>query len=106
MALGRTVEELSQTLSLEEFNQWQEFLVAEPLPSERIDEAGSVVAAVIVNVNRGKGSPSRQPDEFNMTKERLKRWNARFGIRKVVDQDVQEANHLKSFILSMGGSVR
>jgi hypothetical protein len=91
------VAELGETMSLSEYTEWQDFYRTEPFLAERVDLAGALVASIIVNVNRGKGSKMASVDDFMLVANGLK--SAR------VANDDDGSAHLRSFILSMGGSV-
>jgi hypothetical protein len=63
-SLGRTLEELGETCSAQEFGLWQALYQQSPWGPERIDLAGGVVAATIANVNRGKDQAAFSPLDF------------------------------------------
>lgn len=92
-----TVQELTHRMSLGEYQGWVEFLTAEPPLSERVDLAGALISSVISNANRSKNSRPFSIEDFMVVRSVLQRRAAR-------DED-PEANHLKVFVLSMGGSV-
>ena len=52
--LGRTLEELGQTCSAQEFGLWQALYEADPWGPLREDLAAGVIASTLANVNRGK----------------------------------------------------
>lgn len=52
---GRTVEELSETMSLEEFLRWMAFAALEPFGEERQDWRVAMLMAQQANMHRGKG---------------------------------------------------
>lgn len=59
-----TVAELEDRMSLAEVSRWARFEADEPFLSTRIDLAGGIVASVVANVNRGKGSPPYDALDF------------------------------------------
>ena len=63
-SLGRTLEELGETCSANEFGLWQALYAQDPWGSVRIDVAGAVVAATIANCNRAKDTPAFKPVDF------------------------------------------
>ena len=50
--LGRTVQELGETMAAQEFGYWQAEYQREPWGDFRTDLAGGMVASVVANVNR------------------------------------------------------
>lgn len=62
--LGRTVQELGETLTAEEFAMWQAEYQREPWGEFRIDLAGGVMASTLANVHRGKDTQPFTPVQF------------------------------------------
>lgn len=61
LALGRTVDELSENLGYEEFLEWMEYYSFEPFGEWRADVRSGLVASVIANVNR---DPTKVPEPY------------------------------------------
>lgn len=47
-----------------EMHRWMAYEAVEPFLSTRVDLAGGIVASIVANVNRGKGSPAFDPLDF------------------------------------------
>jgi hypothetical protein len=61
LALGRTVDELYDTVSAEEFDRWAEYHSIDPFGEWRADVRSGLIASVIANVNR---DPTKKPDAY------------------------------------------
>lgn len=95
-----TVDELKDRISYREYRQWQEFAIAEPFPSERVDLAGALVSTVVFNTNRGKGKPA-EIEDFMLIRRGLK------NLEKAQQPPAeQEDLHLISTMLAFGGKIR
>jgi hypothetical protein len=66
LRLGRTVAELQDTMSGEEFSQWAAYDLISPIGDERGDWQAAVVASVIAETNRDSRKRPRafQPKDF------------------------------------------
>ncbi len=64
LALGKTVGELSEELSDAEFQEWMSFYRMEPFGEDRADLRAGIIAATIVNVQRGKKGRPVKPTDF------------------------------------------
>lgn len=64
MQLGRTVEELLETISAEELEEKIELYRLDPWGEWRADWRAGQIAATIANVNRRKGSKAFEPSDF------------------------------------------
>ena len=60
--LGRTVQELGETMSAQEFGIWQAEYNRQPWGDFRTDLAGGMVASVMANVNR---DPKAKPTPYS-----------------------------------------
>ena len=63
-SLGRTLEELGETCSAQEFGLWAALYEIEPWGPTRHDLAAGVIASTIANVHRGKDVPAFKPLDF------------------------------------------
>ena len=61
LALGRTVGELEQTMSINELREWSVFAETEPFGDVRADFRSAMVATVIAKVN---GNKHAKPTDF------------------------------------------
>jgi hypothetical protein len=61
LALGRTVDELAETLSYEEFLRWWDFYLVDPFGEWRADLRSGIVSSVIANVNR---DATKRPEAY------------------------------------------
>jgi len=84
-------------MSLSEYQAWVEFLTVEPPLSERVDLAGALVSSVISNANRSSKSKVFSIEDFMIVRSSLQ--------RRVGKSEDLEVNHLRAFIVSMGGSI-
>jgi hypothetical protein len=55
LALGRTVAEIEDGMSIREFDGWRQFVMTHPLPADLIDTHLSRLLATLGNVNRPAG---------------------------------------------------
>lgn len=55
--MGRTVGELSATMTSAELSEWMAYDLVEPFGQVRQDQANRLLAAVLVNANRGDNPP-------------------------------------------------
>lgn len=62
--MGRTVAELTETLSAQEFAMWCAFDRIEPIGALRGDVQAGVIASTVANVNRGKNTRAYTPADF------------------------------------------
>jgi hypothetical protein len=63
LALGRTVQELEQTMGSGEFSEWKAYYATEPFGQWRDNFHAAQIASILHNVNRGKGA-AVTPDDF------------------------------------------
>jgi hypothetical protein len=70
LALGRTAQELEETLSEREWIEWEMFQRAEPIGMERDDWRLALLTAHFVNAHRPRNSPASTPAEFVFLPER------------------------------------
>lgn len=63
-SLGRTLEELGETCSAQEFGLWQALYADDPWGPARAELVGGVIASTIANVNRGKDTEPFKPLDF------------------------------------------
>ena len=61
---GRTVEELIDVMTVEEFLRWMAFFSLEPFGDDRADWHNAMILAQNYNMNRGKGKRVLTPDKF------------------------------------------
>lgn len=64
LALGRTVAELDDTLTAEEWLDWLAYSAVEPFGPPRGDLQAGIVASVVVNALRGKKGKTVSPTDF------------------------------------------
>lgn len=60
--LGRSVRELLATLDAAELAEWEAFYAVEPWGEQRRDWQTALLASILANQWRGKGSPARVKD--------------------------------------------
>ena len=90
---GRTVEELNERMTLDEFIGWMAFSALEPFGDDRADWHNAMTLAQQANINRKKGRRAYSPDKFL-----LKFRNERPG------QNIQQMEMaLKAQYYAMGG---
>jgi hypothetical protein len=100
LALGSTVGELEQRLSLREYWEWQEFFRLEPPIGERVDLMGALVASILANIHRKQGASQIEIDDFMLVSQQMRQEYA----PPETPEEYAE-NHLKEFILSIGGRI-
>ena len=61
---GRTVEELIDVMTVEEFLRWMAFFSLEPFGDDRADWHNAMLLAQNYNMNRKKGKRVMTPDRF------------------------------------------
>lgn len=64
MALGLTVRELLARVDGRELAEWEAYAQIEPWGEWRADYRAALVASVIANANRGKGTKPFTPADF------------------------------------------
>lgn len=64
MALGRTVEELLDSISWEELNDWARFDAVDPIGERRADMRSAQQCALMANINR---DAKRRPEPFQVS---------------------------------------
>lgn len=64
MALGRSVEELSQTVSARELDDWFAYWNLEPWGAYRDNLHMATLTALTFNINRGNGQQAKKPEDF------------------------------------------
>lgn len=105
MALGMTVSELGERMTLAEYHQWCEYLSLEPVLEERVDLAGAVVASAVANVNRARGAKPYPIDDFMFVANGIRDHYENKKSSTSEQADIEAATQLKMFILRMGGKV-
>lgn len=89
LALGRTVEELSHSITSSELTEWQIYDNLRPFGLEREDILTAKICQTLVNINRGKGkSPYKLKDFITFRK-----------IGSIVQK--QSVDHMKQIMMSM-----
>ncbi|MCP5018060.1 MAG: DUF4035 domain-containing protein [Ketobacter sp.] len=73
LALGRTVQELDQTLTSTELTYWIAYDHLYPFGSARDNIHAAMIAATIANANRGKNQPPITVDDFMLKSQAEKR---------------------------------
>ncbi|MEQ8251579.1 MAG: hypothetical protein RIB41_10110 [Oceanibaculum nanhaiense] len=71
--LGRTVEELSRSLSSAELSEWMAFDRLEPIGGPAADLRAGIVASTVANVARGKRGKAFSPADFMPAQAREKK---------------------------------
>lgn len=61
---GRTVEELNERMTLDEFIGWMAFSALEPFGDDRADWHNAMILAQQANMNRKKGRAAYKVDRF------------------------------------------
>jgi len=61
---GRTVEELSDTMSVDEFLTWGAYMTIEPFGDDRADWRNAMAMALQANMNRKKGKSPTPVHKF------------------------------------------
>lgn len=87
-------------MSYPELCRWREFAALEPLPSERVDIAGAVVASTLANINRRSGAKPASLSDFMIVEKVMSRASE---LSKTEEE--READHLRATILALGGSI-
>lgn len=73
LALGRTVQELDNTLSSTELSYWIAYYSLHPFGSDRDNIHSAIISATIANVNRGKNQPAFNAEDFMIRNQHDKR---------------------------------
>lgn len=73
LALGRTVDELSRSLSSLELAEWMAFDRLEPIGGPGADFRAGIVASTVANVARGKRGKAFSPADFMPAHRREKK---------------------------------
>jgi hypothetical protein len=76
LALGKTVAEVKESMTVAEFFDWQRFATEHPFPADLVDMHGAIATALAVNMNRAAGEPPREVVDFLVL---------RFGLAKPVE---------------------
>jgi hypothetical protein len=91
---GRTVEELFDVMSGNEFFYWMAFSALEPFGDDRANWHNAMILSQQANMNRGKGKPAYKPDKFLL----------RFQSNSRPEQNIQQMEMaLKAQYFAMGG---
>jgi len=69
LALGRTVRELLQTLTLKELQQWIQFYNIDPWGDQRADWRAGQLCALTANMWRKKSDKALTPSDFMLKAE-------------------------------------
>lgn len=93
---GRTVEELIEVMTYDEYITWAAFFSLEPRGDERADWHTAMVMAQQANMNRGKNTPRLPPSRF------LARWEYK-PKRKRTPEEMRDAA-FRHFGLPLKGS--
>jgi hypothetical protein len=64
LALGSTVAELQERMSSTEFSEWIAFYRLEPFGARRNDWGHAIVASVVYNMLKAKGSKDLTAEDF------------------------------------------
>lgn len=64
LALGRTVEELLESISYEELTEWGHFYNTDPFGEWRADARSAQIVAMLANINR---DPNKHPDAYKLS---------------------------------------
>lgn len=78
LALGKTVAEVKESMTVAEFVDWQRFALEHPFPADLVDIHGAIATALAVNMNRAEGAPPREVVDFLVL---------RFGLAKPAPPD-------------------
>jgi len=73
LALGRTVQELDNTLSSTELSHWIAFYGLHPFGAERDNIHSAVIAATVANTTRGRNQPPFSAEDFMLKTQDEKR---------------------------------
>ena len=64
LRLGMSVEKLERTVSARELAEWEAFDSIDPIGDERGDLLMGILASLMANMNRKKGSKAYRPSDF------------------------------------------
>lgn len=70
LALGKTVRELADGITLQEFIDWQRFAAEHPFPADLVDIHGAMTVATLANVNRSPTARTFEVPEFRVLRPR------------------------------------
>lgn len=62
LALGRTFQELGDSMTGQELTRWMEYDAIEPIGEQRADLRAGIVASTIANCHRVSGEPFKPKD--------------------------------------------
>lgn len=66
--MGMTADELAEKMSASEFfEHWADYLI-DPWGEQRADLRSGVIAALLHNVNRGRGEATKSPSDYILYK--------------------------------------
>lgn len=91
---GRTVEELNETMTVDEFLTWAAYMTIEPFGDDRADWRNAMSLAMQANMNRKKGSSAIPVHKF------LLRFDNQIKPKRTM-KDLEAALYAR--FLSMGG---
>lgn len=91
LALGRTVEELLDTVSYEELLRWGELNAISPIGEWRADVRSAQIVAMMANINR---DTKRHPEPFQIKEFLL------FDKPKPVEHDPKDGAHIKPELMA------
>ena len=64
IALGKTVQELEQSLSSSEFTEWMAYFSLQPFGHYREDLRTGILASLIANIHKDKSRANFKPRDF------------------------------------------
>jgi len=73
LALGRTVQELDNTMTSTELSYWLAFYGLHPFGSERDNIHSAVIAATVANTSRSRSQPPYSAEDFMIKTQDEKR---------------------------------
>jgi hypothetical protein len=89
--MGRTIQELGETMSYPEFKCWMRYWEHEPFGSRMDDYRFGMLAALIANCHTAKGKKFR-PIDFMYSPQRSGKQMSVADIRSVLNRVAQEHN--------------
>jgi hypothetical protein len=64
LALGKTVAEIRDTMTVAEFVDWQRFAIEHPFPADLIDIHGAMSFALLGNINSAQGAAPLETQDY------------------------------------------
>jgi hypothetical protein len=101
-----TVGEMLHRVSPAEYRNWQRFSLFEPFPAERVDLAGALIATILANKDRRRGTPAVPIDDFLIIRQGLEEAETRALMASATNDDEREDLALQMIMAKYGGRPR